>query len=430
MPKKRLTAQMIDRMPVPAKGQVEYYDRNMPGFALRISYSGTRSWTLMTRVHGKLTRLTLGEWPSMGLAEAHDAARTARSQVKGGSDPREIQKQTKADAKDAQRLTFGGMVDEFMDRYAKPNLRDRTVTEYRRTLKGPRTLAWHGKPISSITRRMVLQVLDDLKAEGKHGTARLTLAYFSKFFGWCAEREAITEMPTDRIKVNGGLKPRERALHVGELRRVWAATGKVGRTGGALVRILMLTGQRRFETSVMRWRDISDTDGPSPMWSIPGEVTKNHRLHHVPLVPEAMDVVRSQPLLSADLFEAGAELVFTTNGTVPFSGWSKLKLQVDKAITDDGGEPMSPWTLHDLRRSLVTALNEHGLAQPHVIEAIVNHVSGLRGGIAGVYNRAVYMDERRRALEAWAKLVTNEGHSSNVVPIRAATGRALESTER
>jgi hypothetical protein len=93
--------------------------------------------------------------------------------------------------------------------------------------------------------------------------------------------------------------------------------------------------------------------------------------------------------------------------------WSKLKTQLDKAIAANGREPLAPWTFHDLRRSLITGLHEHGLAQPHVIELIVNHVSGLRGGIAGIYDQSVRMDECRRALEAWTRLFL-EGSSNRI----------------
>jgi hypothetical protein len=144
--------------------------------------------------------------------------------------------------------------------------------------------------------------------------------------------------------------------------------------------------------------------------------------------PEAVAVIRSLPIITAksDTGDNKSGLVFTTTGTTPWSGFSKLKRQIDEQIArqvaEDGGEPMAPWTMHDLRRSLITGMNDRGLAQPHVIEAIVNHISGHRGGIAGIYNRAVYMDERRRALEAWAKLITGPvADSSNVVPMRTGT---------
>src|SRR6266508_2561615 len=126
MSKKRLTPQMVERIGGPAKGQVEYFDKNMPGFALRASYSGTKSWILMTRVRGssKLMRVTLGQWPTLTLADAHLAAREAKHQAKAGLDPRELYKRRQAEMQDAEKLTFSRMVDDFLARYAKPKLRD------------------------------------------------------------------------------------------------------------------------------------------------------------------------------------------------------------------------------------------------------------------------------------------------------------------
>ncbi len=416
MPKKRLTAAMVERISPPAKGQVEYYDLNMPGFALRVSYSGTKSWIVMARVHGKLTRLTLGEWPIIGLAEAHEAAQVAKIEAKTGGDPRESKRQAALAAEDAASLTFGGMANQFIERYAKIRLRPRTIEAYEAALRGERTKAWRDRPISSISRGDMIVLLDQLEAEDKHATARLMLAYLRKFFNWCAERDVISDLPTHRIRLNGSVKSRDRVLAINELHRVWNAAGAVGGTGSALVQLLMLTGQRRFETSMMRWQDLSELDGDNPLWSIPGEMTKNHRPHTVPLASEAVKVILSLPR-----FE-GSELVFTTTGATPFSGFSKLKRQIDRQIAEDGGQPLPPWTMHDLRRSLVTGLNEQGIAAPHIIEAIVNHVSGHRGGIAGVYNRATYMAERRRALETWAKGLTSTSSEADVVwfPTRSA----------
>ena len=418
MATKRLTAAMVERISAPANGQVEYWDRSLPGFGLRVSYKGRKAWVVLTRLHGKLIRVTIGEWPVMGLAQAHEKAAETKRQAKAGIDPREQRQQEQAAADEARSLTFGVMADRFIERYAKPKLRARTIEGYEAALKGKLTETWKDKPVASIARRDVIALLDKLETEGKHGSAKLTLAYLRKFFGWCAERDAIAEVPTDRIRLNGSLKPRERALSLDELRQVWDAAGKVSGTGGALVKVLILTGQRRHETSVMRWCDLSDIDGPSSLWSIPGEVTKNHRPHDVPLAPTAVAVIRSLPIIG--------DLVFTTTGSTPWSGFSKLKRQIDEQIanqvTEDDGEPMAPWTMHDLRRSLVTIMNDNAIAQPHVIEAIVNHISGFRGGIAGVYNRAVNMDERRRALEAWAKLVTSpSAESGNVVRLRTGT---------
>ena len=193
----------------------------------------------------------------MTLAKAHEAAAGTKRQAKAGIDPREQMQQEQTEAADARQLTFAIMADQFLDRYARPKLRARTVEEYTRTLKGERTRAWLAEPIASISCRDVMSLLDDLEAEGKHSTAKLTLAYLRKFFGWCAERDAIAEVPTYRIRLNGTVKPRERVLSLDELRQVWRAAGAIGGAGGALVKLLMLTGQRRHETSMMRWRDLS-----------------------------------------------------------------------------------------------------------------------------------------------------------------------------
>ena len=183
MPQKRLTAAMVERISPPAKGQVEYWDKSMPGFGLRVSYRGTKSWVLMTRLHGKLTRLTLGEWPTVSLADAHQAATSAKRQAKAGVDPREFERERQSEADEARALTFGAMADQFLDRYAKPKLRTRTIEGYEAALKGSLTAAWQDKPIASITRRDVMALLDGLEARGKHGMAKLTLAYLRKFLG-------------------------------------------------------------------------------------------------------------------------------------------------------------------------------------------------------------------------------------------------------
>jgi integrase len=417
---------MVKRIAPPTKGQVEYFDTSMPGFALRLSYSGTKAWVLMTRVRGspKLIRMTLGEWPAMSLAEAHEEAREAQRHAKAGRDPREVRRNRETEVQETAKLTFAKVAGEFLARYAEPKLRARTVEEYRRTFKSPRIADWQDRPIASIDRRDVMRLLDELEAGGKHGTAKLTLAYLRKFFGWCAERDLITETPVRRLRPTASLKPRERALRLDELWRVWEAAAKVGGLGGALVKLLILTGQRRFETSAMRWSDLSGIETNAPIWSIPADITKNHRPHQVPLSPHAVAIIKEQPtfLSAGDRAAKSANFVFTTTGTTPFSGWSKLKTQLDKALAADGREPLAGWTFHDLRRSLVTGLHEHGLAQPHVIELIVNHVSGLRGGIAGIYDKSARMDERRRTLDAWTHLITTG--ANDPLPVRPEIARA------
>ena len=204
---------------------------------------------------------------------------------------------------------------------------------------------------------------------------------------------------------------RERTLSLGELRRVWLAAGDDGY--GRIVRLLILTGQRRNEVGGMAEAELNrDT----AMWVLPAARSKNGREHEIPLAPLALKII-GEP-------RTGKTHAFG-RGRAGFSGWSKSKERLDQRIAATGAE-MKPWVLHDLRRSLVTLMNEHGIAQPHVIEAITNHLGGIgKASVAGVYNRAVYRAEKRLALNAWADLIADligdTRRAGNVVALAGAS---------
>ena len=169
-------------------------------------------------------------------------------------------------------------------------------------------------------------------------------------------------------------------LSPAELAAVWHGLGN-GRFAD-IVRLLILTGQRRDEIGSLRWSEI--TDGSIVL---PPEQTKNRRQHIIPLSPLAQSILERQP--------RPWELVFAAGG---FTNWHKTKLALDAQINIPG------WTLHDIRRTVATGLAELGVL-PHIIEAILNHVSGHRAGVAGIYNRARYEGEMRNALTAWADYI-------------------------
>jgi integrase len=172
---------------------------------------------------------------------------------------------------------------------------------------------------------------------------------------------------------------------------------------GPLFLILLMTGQRRGEVAGMRWTEIRELDTENAIWEIPGDRTKNKLTHLVPLSKITCEVIKSLPRTGG--------LVFTTTGKTPVSGFGKAKARLDAQITllrtENGLEEIPPWTLHDLRRTMVTMMNEQLGIAPHIVEAVVNHVSGLaKAGVAGVYNRALYLEERRRVLEQWSTLIS------------------------
>ena len=191
---------------------------------------------------------------------------------------------------------------------------------------------------------------------------------------------------------------RDRVLADVELHYLLRALDHEKSLFGPLIRLLLLTGQRRGEVAGMLWSELQDFNGDCPLWEIPGHRNKNKHAHLVPVSPTVCRLL-------SDLPHVG-DLVFTTTGDTPMSGFGKVKARLDARIDTlrniDSLQPMAPWTLHDLRRTMVTVMNEKLGISPHVVEAVVNHMSGqAKAGVAGVYNRALYLKDRRQALRSW-----------------------------
>ncbi len=410
MPRMKLTALSVARLNPPPSGQVDYFDSAFPAFGVRLSVAGARTYFVMTRVQGKLARLTIGKAkindddPGLSLRDAREKAGELSDLAARGIDPRQLKQEERAANQERARNTFRGAAERFMEQYVEPRLAVSTHREYRRTLFGDDTSRWAKRPIASITRADVRAVLDAMVARGSAGAANHTLAYLSKFFNWCAEKDLIEVPPTDRIKPPGVKNVGERTLNEAEIGEVWRAFEAEGGFFGDIFKLLLLTGQRRSEVGGMRRSELNGFDGDEPVWEIPGARTKNKRPHLVPLVPQTVAIIEALPRVGE------GDLLFTTTGLTPVSGFGKAKERVDAWIThkrkETGKKPMPEWDLHDLRRTLVTMMNERQRIAPHVVEACVNHISGkAKAGVAGVYNKALYFDERREALKAWAEFV-------------------------
>ena len=400
MPRASLTAVSVEKLKPPRLGQIEYYDRRLPGFGLRVSHRGSKSWFLMTRLDGRLLRVTLGKYPAISLADAREQARSAARVASEGKDPREIKAAAKQKRQEERQNTFSACAADFLEKHAKRRLRPSTQREYGRILTGSDTRHWQGKPIAQLSKRDVLDVLEVMDRRGSPGAAKRALVYLRKFFNWCAERDILTVVPTDRIRSPHPEVKRDRVLSDEELQYVLAAIDAEDGVFGPLIRVLLLTGQRRAEVAGMRWSELRNLDGAEALWEIPSERTKNKQSHLVPLSPAVRKIISDMPQIG--------DLVFTTTGETPVSGFGRAKQRLDAHINmmrdADGLTHIPPWTLHDLRRTMVTIMNEQLSVAPHVVEAVVNHMSGLsKAGVAGVYNRALYMENRRAALGDWSK---------------------------
>ncbi len=397
MPKRRLTVPAIERMSKPSQAQVDIFDQQLPSFGLRISKSGTKSFFVMTRIHGRLKRITLGRWPALGLADARARAGTILEQARSGFDPIEIETKRKNAEVRQRGATFDRLVERFMTEHVETNLRPTTAREYRRYLQGNDTARWRDKPVSSITKDDVTTVILGIKDRGSPGAAGRGLAYLSKFFNWCAQHDIIETPPTLRLSAPVKSRSRDRVLISEELAIIWQAFEVEGGLFGPLFKLLLLTGQRRQEVAGMRWDELRDLESAVAIWQLPRSRTKNKRPHIVPLSPPALTIINLMPITS--------DFVFSATGATPVSGFGKAKARVDRWIGENYG-PNEHWTLHDLRRTMVTLMNEDLRIAPHVVEAVVNHVSGAaKAGVAGVYNRALYLDERRAACVAWGNYV-------------------------
>ena len=206
---------------------------------------------------------------------------------------------------------------------------------------------------------------------------------------------------------------RDRVLSDDELCIIWTACDAVGWPSGDLVRLLMMTGARRNEVAGMEWREL---DLKTCAWTLPPARSKNGREHVIPLSDAAVDIIAELPCIE------GLRFVFSTTGRTSISGFSNRKLDLDKAIAEINGTSIPTWTLHDIRRTVATNLQKLGV-RLEVTEAVLNHISGSRAGIVGVYQRHSWADEKRAALDAWARklhAIVTGGAAANVIAIAKA----------
>ncbi|MBT6311372.1 MAG: site-specific integrase [Rhodospirillaceae bacterium] len=428
---KTLTDKTIQNLKAPTgKAQAEVYDRLVPGFGIRVG-AKTKTFFLFVRVlrlgAWKPVRIKLGRYPALPLSDARDLAREYSTLAAAGKDPRRAKADAEREMVDASRDTFAASVAAYLAAGSKTGTTRRGGWR-RKTLENYTHLLsifpdWGPLPVSEIDRRMVRAEIERVAAEVGATTANNACRALSAFFSWLVRRDAVDFSPVTGVEPPATVS-RGRTLDDEELAAIWGACD--GSVMGDMFRLLILTGQRRGEIADLRWDEV---DLPNKRIRLSGERTKNGLPHDVPLSPPALEIIEAQLEARVERKEKKpCEFVFTTNGRTPVSGFSKAKAFIDAQLDaeSDDDEPLIPdWRLHDFRRTMVTQMNDMGIA-PHVVEACVNHVSGsAKAGVAGVYNRAEYLKERTAALNAWAAKV--EGLTgnppeaeSNVVPLSAS----------
>lgn len=386
MPSLLLTDRRVSGMKA-AKAEREYFDSAVPGFGLRVYPSGAKRWILLYRkgTDKKLRRLTLGTYPDMTLATAREQARDEIQKAHAGRAPGTEKQEAKAH-------TFDALSDVYLEQHAKRHKRSWREDDSR--LRRVLIPAWTGRPVTSIRRTDVRELLETIVARGAKVEANRTLALVRKMLNFAVDREWLEANPAAKLARPGGKdQSRSRVLTADELKRMWAhlhepppvdATPAVDprhwRLTRAALLLRLITAQRGREVVSMRWKDI---DGD--WWTIPGDVSKNRTPHRVYLTTPAKTVLAR---LKAEAAPDAEHVFVGIRGTRQRRG----------ALDGIGIEDVRP---HDLRRTAGTMMASAGVPRL-VVAKVLNHVSA-DAGVTAVYDRHGYDAEKRDALKTWTR---------------------------
>jgi integrase len=381
----KLTAKVVNLLTLPpGKTDVIHFDDAMPGFGYRLRQSASgkllRSWVCQYRRAGTTRRLLLGSAEVVGAEAAREAAKKALGAVALGQDPQG----ERADRRDADKLTLRKTVDEFLA-VKRRELRPRSYVETERYLTSTRYFGpILGLALDTITRRDVATCIVRIARESGNPAATQARAKLSGLFSWAMTMGMVETNPVIGTHEPAASKSRDRVLSDIELAAIWNACGDD--EFGKIAKLLILSGCRRQEIGGMCWSEFSP-DGTK--WTLPSERSKNHRALTLPVMPMMRAIIDTVPKL------ASREQLFGERADRGFTKWDVGKHDLDQrtGIADE-------WHLHDVRRSVATRMADLGV-QPHIIEAVLNHQSGSKRGVAGIYNKSPYEREVRNALATW-----------------------------
>jgi integrase len=401
MARKTLTDRTLKSLkPAPRGKHYDRWDAVVPGLGVRVSDTGTKTFVLMKRYGDRRnpTRGRLGVYGAISLDDARTKARHWLSLLDKGIDPRDEEKRQRDAELNRQGNSFGAVAEQFIQRHVS---KTRKAAIVERELRREFIDRWGTRPIADITQRDVVVVVDEVVDRGAPYQAHNLLGHVRALFNWAIARGiyGIDHSPCDRLRpaaVIGRKLARQRVLNDGELKAAWSATYELGYPYGPLLRLLILTGQRKSEVAEARW---SEFDLTKKLWTIPADRMKADAAHVVPLSDDALDILKSVPR-----FESGDYLFSTTFGKKPVNGFSKAKTLFDKAILkalqkDDVHAELSGFVIHDLRRTVRTALSAIPNIYDLVRELVIGHT---RPRLHKVYDQYAYLDEKRFALDAWA----------------------------
>jgi integrase len=395
-PTSKLTKTTVAALTLPRrKSELLVFDADLPGFGVRLRAGGSKTWIFQYKLGNKHRRITLGRVSALEPAAAREQASKLHAQVRLGQDPAGAKAESRAHADE----TFGACIRLFL---AWQRGRVKSFRDVERHLV--RNLAaLHNLPLAKIDQRTIAAQLARISARGSPVQANRTRASLSKFFSWACG-EGLAENNPAALCNRNPERSRDRVLNRSELKQIWAALPDSDY--GAILKLLILTGLRATEVSDLKWDEIDRERG---LISLPPSRTKNRRQHVVPMSDMVRAILETRP-------GNDREFVFGVGQQRGFSGWSRAKANLDEVVK------IPSWRVHDIRRSTATGMAEIGI-QPWIIESTLNHISGFKAGIAGVYNKSTHETEKAQALTRWAAHVAAivESRNSNVTALRGVS---------
>lgn len=386
----------------PVSGRLVVSDGTVPGLQFRLTAAGVASWSIMVNVDGRKRRFTVGRYPDVGLADARRRAARLRVEALDGHDPIRARREAEAAARAAIPLS------EVLDFYCTDHLRAnlRSAYERERQLRGS-LRKYLRNPVSALETAHLNHAIR-VKARTAPVMANRLRAAFSHFARWMHEQAYIECNIADGLGRPNRETPRERVMSLDEIRSLWHASTAEDQLWGSLLRLLILTAQRRGDVAGMRWSEI---DTAARRWTIAGARSKNRRPHVVHLSEPALIEIAAMQ----DRCDPDRDLVFTTTGERPVSGFGRLKARLDAS------SGLTDWRLHDIRTAFASALCDAGEPET-VVDRVLNHVASgsAPSAVARVYNRADMLDQRAAALDRWAQMIM--GGSAAVLEFPARTG--------
>lgn len=401
--KRVLTDLSLKALKPAAEGRRLIWDGALRNFAAKITDNGAISFLVVSRntKTRKQTWKVVGKYPDMSLGEAREAAGIALKELSEGRHPDDAKIERERKEAEARDNTFGKAAEEFVADLKLRKRRTWHITELglRREFAN-----WWDMPVTAITRSMMVKRLDEIKRTRGLFAARHALGAARRIFNWLldGERFGLTVSAMDRVRdrtmgIDGNDLRRTRVLDSGELADLWAVLDEWSYPAGPAIKLLALTGQRLGDVSRAHWSEI---DLEAGLLTISAERYKSKVGHVVPLSAAAVDILKAVPRIAKSPF------VFTTSGRRPMSDVYRQMREIEKAIAKRrkkaGREPMKPFVLHDIRRSVRTRLTADCGVDAHVAELVIGHA---KVGLDRIYDQGSYLPQKRDALNRWAEVL-------------------------